>query len=117
MKFHLWPAELREQLDRAVRLEEERRRAEQEASRLETERMEAIIAKEELERQTMDQIRSQEQLVSPGVSTMKNTRSAPFHVMRLGFLGFFFAQFEKIPQSFFSIQGNDSCLIFWPSLT
>lgn len=86
MKFRLWPAELREQLDRAVRLEEERRRAEQEASRLEAERMEAIIAKEELERQTMDQIRSQEQLVSPGVSTCKNTpRSAPVHVMRLGF--------------------------------
>lgn len=79
-KFRLWPAELREQLDRAVRLEEERRRAEQEAARLEAERMEAIIAKEELERQTEDQIRSQEQLVSAWVSTCKNTHSTSFHV-------------------------------------
>lgn len=47
-----------------MRLEEERRRAEQEAARLETERMEAIIAKEELARQAEDQLRSQEQLVS-----------------------------------------------------
>lgn len=46
-----------------MRLEEERRRAEQEAARLETERMEAIIAKEELARQAEDQLRSQEQLV------------------------------------------------------
>lgn len=57
--------ELQEQLERAMRLEEERRRAEQEAARLETERMEAIIAKEELARQAEDQLRSQEQLVSP----------------------------------------------------
>lgn len=47
-----------------MRLEEERRRVEQEAARLETERMEAIIAKEELARQAEDQLRSQEQLVS-----------------------------------------------------
>lgn len=47
-----------------MRLEEERRRVEQEASRLEAERMEAIIAKEELARQAEDQIKSQEQLVS-----------------------------------------------------
>lgn len=47
-----------------MRLEEERRRVEQEAARLEAERMEAIIAKEELARQAEDQIRSQEQLVS-----------------------------------------------------
>lgn len=46
-----------------MRLEEERRRVEQEAARLETERMEAIIAKEELARQAEDQIKSQEQLV------------------------------------------------------
>lgn len=57
------PVELQEQLERAMRLEEERRRAEQEAARLETERMEAIIAKEELARQAEDQLRSQEQLV------------------------------------------------------
>ncbi|CAN9502600.1 unnamed protein product [Ophioblennius macclurei] len=56
--------ELREQLDRAMRLEEERMRAEQEAARLETERMEAIIAKEELARQAEEQIKSQEQLAA-----------------------------------------------------
>ncbi|XP_062253322.1 ezrin a [Platichthys flesus] len=54
--------ELQEQLERGVRLEEERRKVEQEAARLETERMEAIIAKEELVRQAEDQIKSQEQL-------------------------------------------------------
>lgn len=47
-----------------MRLEEERRRVEQEASRLEAERMEAIIAKEELARQAEDQIKSQEQLAA-----------------------------------------------------
>ncbi|CAL8287834.1 unnamed protein product [Gadus morhua 'NCC'] len=40
--------DLQEQLERGLRLEEERRRVEQEAARLETERIEAIIAKEEL---------------------------------------------------------------------
>ncbi|KAK1875489.1 Radixin [Dissostichus eleginoides] len=54
--------ELQEQLERAVRLEEDRRRVEQEAARLEAERMEAIIAKEELARQAEDQMRNQEQL-------------------------------------------------------
>ncbi|XP_049596740.1 ezrin a [Syngnathus scovelli] len=56
--------ELQEQLDRAVRLEEERRKVEQEAARLEAERMEAIIAKEELARQAEDQMKSQEQLAT-----------------------------------------------------
>ncbi|CAL8283672.1 unnamed protein product [Lota lota] len=56
--------DLQEQLDRAVRLEEERRKVEQEAARLETERMEAIIAKEELLRQAEDQMNSQEQLTA-----------------------------------------------------
>uniref|UniRef100_A0AAQ6A0N8 FERM domain-containing protein n=1 Tax=Amphiprion ocellaris TaxID=80972 RepID=A0AAQ6A0N8_AMPOC len=56
--------QLQEQLDRAMRLEEERRRVEQEAARLETERMEAIIAKEELARQAEDQMKSQEQLAA-----------------------------------------------------
>ncbi|XP_034432782.1 ezrin a isoform X1 [Hippoglossus hippoglossus] len=56
--------ELQEQLDRGVRLEEERRKVEQEAARLEAERMEAIIAKEELVRQAEDQIKSQEQLTA-----------------------------------------------------
>lgn len=64
MLHRLRPAELQEQLDRAMRLEEERRRVEQEAARLEAERMEAIIAKEELARQAEDQLKSQEQLVS-----------------------------------------------------
>ncbi|XP_059907489.1 ezrin a isoform X2 [Gadus macrocephalus] len=54
--------DLQEQLERGLRLEEERRRVEQEAARLETERMEAIIAKEELLRQAEDQMNSQEQL-------------------------------------------------------
>uniref|UniRef100_A0A668RN05 FERM domain-containing protein n=1 Tax=Oreochromis aureus TaxID=47969 RepID=A0A668RN05_OREAU len=56
--------ELQEQLDRAMRLEEERRRVEEEAARLEAERMEAIIAKEELARQAEDQLKSQEQLAA-----------------------------------------------------
>lgn len=56
-----------------MRLEEERRRVEQEAARLEAERMEAIIAKEELARQAEDQIKSQEQLVS-GLR-LENSRS------------------------------------------
>lgn len=58
------PPDLQEQLERAMRLEEERRRVEQEAARLEAERMEAIIAKEELARQAEEQLKSQEQLVS-----------------------------------------------------
>lgn len=63
--FHqLCPADLQEQLDRAMRLEEERKKVEQEAARLEAERIEAIIAKEELARQAEEQIKSQEQLVS-----------------------------------------------------
>ncbi|XP_035850672.1 ezrin a isoform X2 [Sander lucioperca] len=56
--------DLQEQLDRAMRLEEERRRVEQEAARLEAERMEAIIAKEELARQAEDQLKSQEHLTA-----------------------------------------------------
>lgn len=52
------------QLDRAVRLEEERRKVEQEAVRLEAERQAALLAKEELARQAEDQIKNQEQLVS-----------------------------------------------------
>ncbi|XP_077416131.1 ezrin a isoform X1 [Vanacampus margaritifer] len=56
--------ELQQQLDRAVQLEEERRKVEQEAARLEAERMEAIIAKEELARQAEDQMKSQEQLAT-----------------------------------------------------
>lgn len=55
-----------------MRLEDERRRAEEEAHRLEAERMEAIIAKEELARQAEEQIKSQEQLVSPRCSECSN---------------------------------------------
>uniref|UniRef100_A0AAY5EN89 FERM domain-containing protein n=1 Tax=Electrophorus electricus TaxID=8005 RepID=A0AAY5EN89_ELEEL len=56
--------ELREQLDRAMRLEEERRRVEEDASRLEAERQAALLAKEELARQAEDQIKNQEQLAT-----------------------------------------------------
>uniref|UniRef100_A0A8C6TWV4 Ezrin a n=1 Tax=Neogobius melanostomus TaxID=47308 RepID=A0A8C6TWV4_9GOBI len=56
--------ELQEQLERGMRLEEERRRVEEEAARLEAERMEAIIAKEELARQAEDQLKNQEQLAA-----------------------------------------------------
>uniref|UniRef100_A0AAY5ED00 FERM domain-containing protein n=1 Tax=Electrophorus electricus TaxID=8005 RepID=A0AAY5ED00_ELEEL len=53
-----------EQLDRAMRLEEERRRVEEDASRLEAERQAALLAKEELARQAEDQIKNQEQLAT-----------------------------------------------------
>uniref|UniRef100_A0A4W3IPS5 Ezrin a n=1 Tax=Callorhinchus milii TaxID=7868 RepID=A0A4W3IPS5_CALMI len=56
--------DLAEQMQRAVQLEEKRRRSQEEAERLEAERMEAIRAKEELEREAEDQIKSREQLVS-----------------------------------------------------
>lgn len=59
-----------------MKLEEERRRVEQEAARLETERMEAIIAKEELARQAEDQLKSQEQLVSAGTSQVLLVRKS-----------------------------------------
>lgn len=56
--------DLQRQLDRAVRLEDERRKVEQEAGRLESERQAALLAKEELARQAEDQMKNQEQLVS-----------------------------------------------------
>lgn len=56
--------DLQLQLDRALRLEEERRKVEQEAARLESERQAALLAKEELARQAEDQMKNQEQLVS-----------------------------------------------------
>lgn len=59
------PSELSEQIQRALQLEEERKRAQEEAERLEADRMAALRAKEELERQAVDQIKSQEQLVGP----------------------------------------------------
>ena len=59
----LSPPELQDQIQRALQLEEERKRAQQEAERLESDRLAALRAKEELERQAADQIKSQEQLV------------------------------------------------------
>lgn len=59
----MFSAELSEQIEKALQLEEERRRAQEEAERLEADRMAALRAKEELERQAQDQIKSQEQLV------------------------------------------------------
>uniref|UniRef100_A0A668ANU1 Ezrin b n=1 Tax=Myripristis murdjan TaxID=586833 RepID=A0A668ANU1_9TELE len=56
--------DLQDQIQRAVMLEQERRRAEDEAARLESERQAALVAKEELARQAEDQIKNQEQLVS-----------------------------------------------------
>lgn len=55
--------ELSDQIQRALQLEEERKRAQEEAERLEADRVAALRAKEELERQAADQIKSQEQLV------------------------------------------------------
>uniref|UniRef100_A0AAQ5ZPH8 Ezrin b n=1 Tax=Amphiprion ocellaris TaxID=80972 RepID=A0AAQ5ZPH8_AMPOC len=54
--------DLQDQLQRAMILETERRRAEEEAARLETERQNALAAKEELARQAELQKKSQEQL-------------------------------------------------------
>ncbi|POI29176.1 hypothetical protein CIB84_007074 [Bambusicola thoracicus] len=56
--------ELSDQIQRALQLEEERRRAQEEAERLEADRLAALQAKEELERQNIDQIKSQEQLAA-----------------------------------------------------
>uniref|UniRef100_A0AAQ5Y9C9 Ezrin b n=1 Tax=Amphiprion ocellaris TaxID=80972 RepID=A0AAQ5Y9C9_AMPOC len=55
---------LQDQLQRAMILETERRRAEEEAARLETERQNALAAKEELARQAELQKKSQEQLAA-----------------------------------------------------
>uniref|UniRef100_A0A8C9EVQ9 Ezrin n=1 Tax=Pavo cristatus TaxID=9049 RepID=A0A8C9EVQ9_PAVCR len=56
--------ELSDQIQRALQLEEERRRAQEEAERLEADRLAALQAKEELERQNIDQIKSQEHLAA-----------------------------------------------------
>uniref|UniRef100_A0A667ZUW5 Ezrin b n=1 Tax=Myripristis murdjan TaxID=586833 RepID=A0A667ZUW5_9TELE len=56
--------DLQDQIQRAVMLEQERRRAEDEAARLESERQAALVAKEELARQAEDQIKNQEQLAA-----------------------------------------------------
>src|SRR4029434_115374 len=55
--------DLQEQMQRAIQLEQERRRAEDEAARLESDRQAALLAKEELARQAEDQMNGQEQLV------------------------------------------------------
>lgn len=60
-------SELQDQLQRAMMLEQERRRAAEEAARLEAERQAALLAKEELARQAESQKKSHEQLVSIGV--------------------------------------------------
>lgn len=60
----LFILDLQDQLQRAMMLDQERRRAEEEAARLEAERQAALLAKEELARQAEDQKKSQEQLVS-----------------------------------------------------
>ncbi|XP_041661376.1 ezrin b [Cheilinus undulatus] len=56
--------DLEEQIQRAVCLDQERRRAEEEAARLGAERQAALLAKEELARQAEDQKKSQEQLAA-----------------------------------------------------
>ncbi|XDA80775.1 hypothetical protein R6Z07M_010715 [Ovis aries] len=56
--------QLSDQIQRALKLEEERKRAQEEAGRLEADRLAALRAKEELERQAADQIKSQEQLAT-----------------------------------------------------
>ncbi|XP_037304992.2 ezrin b isoform X1 [Pungitius pungitius] len=56
--------DLQEQLQRAMMLEAERRKAEEEAARLEAERQAALLAKEELARHAEDQQKSQEQLAA-----------------------------------------------------
>lgn len=56
-------AELSDQIQKAMLLDDERKRAQEESERLENERLAALQAKEELERQAADQMKSQEQLV------------------------------------------------------
>lgn len=60
----LFLLDLQDQLQRAMTLEQERRKAEEDAARLEADRQAALLAKEELARQAEDQKKSQEQLVS-----------------------------------------------------
>lgn len=60
----LFILDLQDQLQRAMMLEQERRRAEEAAAQLEAERQAALLAKEELARQAEDQKKSQDQLVS-----------------------------------------------------
>lgn len=74
----MFPAELSEQIEKALQLEEERRRAQEESERLEADRVAALRAKEELERQAQDQIKSQEQLVGlPGFKMLNYGEAVP----------------------------------------
>jgi len=61
--FPVFLVDLQDQRQRAMMLEQERRRAEDEAARLEAERQAALLAKEELARHAEDQQKSQDQLV------------------------------------------------------
>lgn len=70
--------DLQEQLQRAMMLDQERRRAEDEAARLEAERQAALLAKEELARQAEDQKKSQEQLVSVFIFFLKSKNQILF---------------------------------------
>ncbi|KAJ8797180.1 hypothetical protein J1605_017408 [Eschrichtius robustus] len=69
--------ELSDQIQRALTLEEERKRAQAESERLEAERLAALHAKDELERQAADQIKSQEQLVGGTASRCSVTERLP----------------------------------------
>ena len=69
--------ELSDQIQRALKLEEERKRAQEEAGRLEADRLAALRAKEELERQAADQIKSQEQLVGTTGLVLSYREAAP----------------------------------------
>lgn len=69
--------ELSDQIQRALKLEEERKRAQEEAGRLEADRLAALRAKEELERQAADQIKSQEQLVGATGLVLSYREAAP----------------------------------------
>ena len=70
-------SELSDQIQRALTLEEERKRAQAESERLEAERLAALHAKDELERQAADQIKSQEQLVGGAASWCSVTGRLP----------------------------------------
>lgn len=74
----VFSTELSEQIEKALQLEEERKRAQEEAERLEADRVAALRAKEELERQAQDQIKSQEQLVGlPGFKMLNYGEAVP----------------------------------------
>lgn len=75
--------ELSDQIQRALKLEEERKRAQEESERLEAERLAALHAKDELERQAADQIKSQEQLVGGAASRRSVTERPPLGIEKV----------------------------------